>query len=265
LKNPDFNKIDLLLKYILAVASQEDWPNHEIGPIHLIKYIYLADLKYAEHTNGGTFTGLTWKFHHYGPWSVDAYSRLEPAMQEIGANERRFSSPKYEDDIIRWSIRDEKLYDEIDAQLPLVITGVIQRAVHTFGSDTESLLHHVYETWPMLQAAPGELLDFTPPDFMKDKPEQVSEDDSCKPLTVRQQKKIKEKMKAIKEQLREKLNAKKKEGRFQPTHPRYDEVFFEGLEQLDSLAGEPIEPLEGSAAFSKDVWKSKARFDPDVL
>jgi hypothetical protein len=27
--------------------------------------------------------------------------------------------------------------------------------------------------------------------------------------------------------------------------PRYDEVYFRGLEWLDSLAGEPIEPSEG--------------------
>jgi hypothetical protein len=40
----DINKVDLLLKYILAIAGREDYGNREVGPIHLIKYVYLADL-----------------------------------------------------------------------------------------------------------------------------------------------------------------------------------------------------------------------------
>jgi hypothetical protein len=40
----DINKVELLLKYILVAAGQEDLGNREVGPIHLIKYVYLADL-----------------------------------------------------------------------------------------------------------------------------------------------------------------------------------------------------------------------------
>jgi hypothetical protein len=40
----DINKIDLLLKYILAAAGLEDLGNREVGPIHLVKYVYLSDL-----------------------------------------------------------------------------------------------------------------------------------------------------------------------------------------------------------------------------
>jgi hypothetical protein len=39
----DIKKIDLLLKFILAAAGQEDTGHRELGPIHLIKYVYLAD------------------------------------------------------------------------------------------------------------------------------------------------------------------------------------------------------------------------------
>jgi hypothetical protein len=53
----DINKVDLLLKYILAAAGQEDYGNREVGPIHLIKYVYLADLAFAEKHEGETFTG----------------------------------------------------------------------------------------------------------------------------------------------------------------------------------------------------------------
>ena len=40
----DIKKVDLLLKYILAAAGQEDPGHREVGPIHLIKYVYSADL-----------------------------------------------------------------------------------------------------------------------------------------------------------------------------------------------------------------------------
>lgn len=44
----DINKVDLLLKYILTAAGQEDSGHREVGPIHLVKYVYLADLAFAE-------------------------------------------------------------------------------------------------------------------------------------------------------------------------------------------------------------------------
>lgn len=70
--------------------------------------------------------------------------------------------------------------------------------------------------------------------------------------------------------LREKIQAKlaerklKKEQNIPSRPPRYDEVFFEGVRWLDSLAGEPVEPQEGEITFSKTIWKSPARTVPDV-
>jgi hypothetical protein len=52
----DINKVDLVLKYILAAAGQEHYGDREIGPIPLVKYVYLADLAFAEHHIGETFT-----------------------------------------------------------------------------------------------------------------------------------------------------------------------------------------------------------------
>jgi hypothetical protein len=53
----DIYKVDLLLKYILAAAGQEGYGNREVGPIHLIKYVYLVDLAFAERHRGETFAG----------------------------------------------------------------------------------------------------------------------------------------------------------------------------------------------------------------
>jgi len=140
-----------------------------------------------------------------------------------------------------------------------VITTFIKQAIHQFGSDTESLLEYVYQTWPMLTAAPGETLDFTPPDHIRTKdervPAKVSPDDKAK---------RKEALRSIGERLKAKVKSKEGKRRLRSTPPRYDEVFFEGVKWLDSLAGKPVEPVKGTVHFSSDIWKSKARFDPDI-
>ena len=41
--------------------------------------------------------------------------------------------------------------------------------------------------------------------------------------------------------------------------PLYDDVYFEGLAWLDSLAGPPLSEGEYEAEFSDEVWKSAAR------
>jgi len=264
MKKHNTHKIDLLLKYTLLVAGQEDWGNRELGMIHLIKYLYLADLAYSEHHNGETYTGLNWKFYNFGPWSEELYQRIEPALLTIGAEKKVYPSTKYEKDCVRWSIQNDEMFEELDSELSIILTGAIQSSVHKFGSDTEGLLHFVYKTLPMLQALPGEIMDFTPHKFTGQKPEQAQEDTTPIPLTTRQLKKRKEKLSAIRKSLKERLGKKKKQVRFIPTPPRYDDVFFEGMKYLDSLAGEPIESLEGTLIIADSVWKSKARFDPDV-
>ncbi len=169
----DIKKVNLLLKYILVAAGQEGYGSREVGPIHLIKYVYLADLTFAEKHGGETFTGIPWRFHHYGPWSPEVYSHIEHVVQEIGAQERRISSSKLEEDIIRFSLVDEELFQQLERELPLVLTVGLKRLIHSFGDDTTSLLHHVYRTRPMLEAAPGEFLSFKIETFEEeDQPEE---------------------------------------------------------------------------------------------
>ena len=49
------SKIDLLIQYAMLIAGQEDeYFDRRLGPIHLIKYVYLADLAYAERKCGGS-------------------------------------------------------------------------------------------------------------------------------------------------------------------------------------------------------------------
>jgi len=59
---------------------------------------------------------------------------------------------------------------------------------------------------------------------------------------------------------------REKEKQLRPASPppRYDEVFFEGTEALDRLAGKPIETQEGEAVLDPGVWKSPTRGEPDA-
>jgi len=62
-------------------------------------------------------------------------------------------------------------------------------------------------------------------------------------------------MKALKEQIQAKMAEKKlkKEQTIPSRPPRYDEVFFEGVRWLDSLAGNPVRSGEGEITFSDTI------------
>lgn len=253
----DTSKLALLFQYALAAAAQEDRPfDRELGPIHLLKYAYLADLAHAEANEGRTFTGVAWRFHHFGPWAVEAWEEIPNAMEAVGAQHKSFSS-RYKEDNHRWWLETEREPDSIVAGLPGPCARTIRRAVHEFGNDTSALLHHVYKTPPMLQAAPGDLLEFRPPPPPSETPD-VEERPALPKLS-------KTKLKKLRAVVKEKLAAKEQKPRSpaQPA-PRYDDVFAQGTAWLDSLAGEPISEQEGVLEFDPSIWKSRARNDGEL-
>ena len=260
------SKIDLLIQYALLIAGQEDeYLDRQLGPIHLIKYVYLADLAYAERNGGETFTGIAWQFYKFGPWSQSVNERIEPALAAIGANKKTFPS-NFDDkkDWFRWQITDDRLLDTIERKLPFPITSRLKRDVHRFGQDTPSLLSHVYLTSPMLLAAPNEYLDFSHLN-------QKNEDKQPLPLkqeslTAREKKKFKEGMQEIRKKNIERQSAgRRKTQLVNPVqNPRYDDVYYDGLKWLDSLAGPPLPDGEKEADFSDSVWKSSSRRGEDV-
>lgn len=259
-------KIDKILQYILLVAGQEDdYKERELSSIHLIKYAYLVDLTYAETHNGNIFTDLEWKFHHFGPWAVPAFQRIEPALLQIGAKVRSFRS-QYKEDAVKWSIQDDSLYHQIANDLPFQVTNAAQKYVHQFGSDTETLLHFVYGTWPMLRAKPGEQLDFSIPDYMKIDQSIIEDNVSneIQTLSVKQRKKREQARNEARGKLHAYLEKKKNEERIIFSPPPYDEIFHEALEVFEAISASDMKNTEGILYFSEDMWKSKARFDPDV-
>ena len=258
-------KVDQVLQFILATASQEDPGNRELGPIHLIKYLYLADLDHAKHFNGMTYTTLEWVFYHFGPWNTEAFIRTEPALQAVAAEKRviELEAPRYESEFVRWSMDNDGLYNQLEKDLPFVVTASIQKYVHQFQAETEDLLHFVYTTWPMLRAKPGNKLDFSIPEFFYEEKQEPGHEAN---QSARQKKKKRQAIKDLKREFKEKLEAKKRASKppAPPPISLYDDIYFEGLKTLDELAGESIESAQGIVEFSDDIWESRSRFDPDV-
>jgi hypothetical protein len=260
----DQRRVDLVLQYVLVRAAQEDdWRDRELGPIHLLKYVYLADCAYAERHEGQTFTGATWQFYHFGPWQPAIHDRIEPALAAICADKKTIRSGR-DDDFIRFSVSHDAdhLRDDLENQLPSGIAHTIADAVRQFGANTAALLRHVYLTPPMVQSAPGETLIFAP----LEQPHAVATaEDATATLTVKQKRQKKEVLATLKETVRARLAERiaAQQHRVMP-EPRYDGVFAAGTEWLDVLAGEPVEPLTGELTVAPGVWKSPTRTDPDV-
>ena len=257
-------KVDLVLQYALLVAGGNDERfDRQLGPIHLLKYVYLADLFHAEKNEGATYTGIRWQFYKFGPWSQSVYGRIEPALNLIGADKKSFPSD-YEDkeEWFRWSMSDEELLQEKESLLPPAIKLHLRRDILKFGKDTQSLLHYVYSTKPMLSAAPNELLDFSvahSPSVKEPSPQPLRADN----LSSRKKKEFGKRMCELRASHK---NRQRKDLKLiNPVkNPRYDDVYFKGLAWLDSLAGEPFSEGEYIAEFSEEVWKSSARKGQDV-
>jgi len=262
----DIKRVDNIIQYALCVAADEDdYRDRELGPIHLIKYVYLADLAFAERNEGRTYTEIPWTFYHFGPWSIDVFHRLDIACEAAHA-EKRIIPSQYKDDFTRWRLTDNSMLKHLEQALPATVTLVVKRLVHKFGSDTAGLLHYVYTTKPMLKAAPNERLDFSD---MQDNLEAVVEED-LPSLSCKAQKRRSAALQDAKAKIQQKLSEKRLSGgefrkrQYPFRKPRFDEVYFAGMEWLDGLAGSEVKELKGEAAFSSEIWKSKARFDPEL-
>lgn len=267
----DQKRVDLLIQYILSVAAQGwgDYEDKEVGRIHIIKYVYLADLAFAMRHGGETFTGIPWRFHHFGPWDEGLFKRIDPACHAIGGHKRTITDTPY-DDFDRWSVDDDYLMDQLGKQLPSAVVFAVEGSFRRFTTDTYDLLDHVYSTIPMRYAAPGEKLPF---DIAAQKHEQqIKENEELKQyqpseLTAKQRKRRKQAFRDLKEKIQAKIADKRKSGQagfVKPTPPRYDDLFWKGQEWLDSLAGEPLCSEKGELTVSDSMWKSQARSEPHV-
>ena len=152
---------------------------------------------------------------------------------------------------------DYDLFEKKGNPLPLVISGRLQNDIHKYKKDTSRLLGYVYGTPPMLAAAPGDSLDFSlAVKMIQEKP---AGDTKWDQLTIKKKKKFNEAIKMIRENKKTRQGIEDKGFVRSPIKPLYDDVYFNGLDWLDSLAGDPIAEQECEAHFSDDIWHSQSR------
>lgn len=262
----DAERIDQLLKYAILVAGSEDYENRKLGPIHLIKFVYLGDLAYAEEHPKETFTSAPWRFFHYGPWAQEVYARIEPTMADVGARRHIFTS-QFDKDAVRFELTDESQRQAIEKQLPFEVERAIRNAVHEYGQATSDLLHFVYRTWPMLHAAPNELLSFDfPIREPVEKPTGSQQQIEESQLSKTARRKREEKIQVAREQIRMTIERRRLTRKRipPPITPRYDDVYFEGAKMLDDIGGSPVEPIEGEIEITDEIWKSPFRTESDL-
>jgi hypothetical protein len=247
------DRVNAMVAYALAVASEADsYQDRELGPIHLIKYVYLGDLAFAERNEGKPYSETSWRFHKFGPWSVELYQELPQAAEVAGTVARHFHGP-YTEDAVRWRLREGANVTDLESRLPAAVARAIKLAVKEHHNDTSALLHYVYRTTPMLTSAPGEALVF-----------QVKEEaDEQAPATPGLPEISKTQLRKLKERVRSHLAQEAKKKTVVPK-VTYDEDYFEILDLLDREAGDSLEQTEGVLEFSADVWKSEARRGSEV-
>ncbi len=255
----DTRKADLVIQYALAVAGEaDDYRDRELGPIHLLKYVYLGDLASAQ-AGSGSFTGAPWRFYKFGPWAPEVLDRIEPAVKAIGAQERRFQSKYKEEDAVRWRTKRESLAEQLERNLPWQVARTVKSAVRKHGGDTAALLDEVYKTAPMLRAAPGEFLQL---EAITSQAQDEELGSGLAPLPVLSKTRVKKLQGLVKQRLEQKRGDRALAAPY--PEPRHDEVFARGQEWLDEMAGEPVRSERGRIHFSDAVWKSPGRRDPEI-
>lgn len=263
----DTNRIDSLMIYILTTAGElEEFRERELGRLHIIKYIYLADLGYAERNDGQTWTGIEWEFYRFGPWSNELYKYMQGALAKTGAERKTFPSAYSEEDYERWLLRDDEARSISERVIGVEIAGLVKRLINEYSNCTGDLLDFVYRTPPMLRAAPRERLDFTPSGWaFKVHTSSVTKKKPVS-LTMKQNKKMKVWETMMKARIATKLTEMRaaRASDVPSPEPRYDNIFFAAVESMNKSDLPALPTTRVTAKFSSEVWKSKARYDPDL-
>lgn len=202
----------------------------------LMKYLYLLDLYMAEESQGKTWTGTAWRFHHFGPYAQALADEIDilsgrSLIQEFGGG----GTSK---DYMLYSLGEWSTAKTLSALgFSAYIRDSLARDIRSFANDLPSLLNKVYfRTEPMAKASPGDTLDFS----------------ECERLAFSSVKPIK--MKPINRKAADALLAKlqgRVANRKEPAvvwEGPFDDVYFQGIA---ALSGDPLEEgLKGRADIS---------------
>ena len=142
-----------LIAYLTdQVRDQGGTPNKT----SLVKLVYLVDVD-CWRKLGKSATGLEWRFHHYGPYSVELERDInDNAFLHVFGSRRSGYGFSISSD---WRDIHAAFNTLFEPDVRRIADGVVRQ----WGlEDLETLLEYVYfETEPMQQAHRGETLDFS--------------------------------------------------------------------------------------------------------
>lgn len=150
------NSIFDLIRFIVWRATEA---HGGLSTLALVKYLYLADLYYAEETGGKTLTELPWIFYHYGPYCTESFTVIEDAAKRGLINDRNYDSKYEEGKEYKWY----SLVDENEPQLdvPMHVWASLSSAIARFENIRDLMSYVYFETAPMQQAKESARLDFS--------------------------------------------------------------------------------------------------------
>ena len=194
----------------------------------LVKFLYLVDVYAAEESHGMPASDIEWRFLHFGPFSTQVTNALDElsARQVIFADQRQAASGDKE--FVLYNLSGHQRAGDLRQ---IGISGHIQTRLQAdmrrYARDLPRLLNYVYfRTTPMIDARPGDVLDFS--NCKKLMPEDVKpvEMNRLRPKAIKQ----------ARNKLRNMIEARKSQATVD--HGPYDDVYFSALSMLD---GEPME------------------------
>ncbi len=154
---PSESQFRELLRYLI----DQVW-RHERRPVRtrMMKLLYLLDVAHASTHAGATWSGLSWRFHHYGPYS-EQLQKLLDRMDGIDATDEEGQGPRGTYHVYGGAHGAADTTD-LTRLLDSSDRAALRRIVDEWcGADLNALLDYVYfETPPMRDVSRGDLLDF---------------------------------------------------------------------------------------------------------
>lgn len=146
---------------IFAILSEAE--SAGVGKITrtaLMKYLYLLDLYTARETGGKTWTGASWVFLHYGPYSQSLAEEVD-ALSAKGLIEEKAGGGLSKDYSL-YSLAEMTIVKGfVDLGMPIDVRLSLSQDIRKFASDLPYLLDKIYfHTEPMECVRPGDALTF---------------------------------------------------------------------------------------------------------
>lgn len=221
-----------LVRLIVWYASRR---GEKLTTLRLVKFLYLADLYHARVSKGTTLTGWPWAFVHFGPYCQEAKSAIDRAgkSDSFQVNEQPSKYDDEKDYRLFW-MEDVDEEPEVISRLNISVWSKLQWAIQRWADDSSGLLDYIYfETEPMIDAKPGEILDFGKARM----PEP--------PKKIQTKKLSKKKVEAAKKAINELTERYKKAIILRPAQGPIDSLYLKAVRQLE---GEDLEVgLQGTA------------------